>query len=106
MLPNTAHTQLQAVQQDIKDVKAELYQVKQDLAKAKSDNDNQEVDFLRKRVEAMDKQLSSLREKDNILLRDLLGGQHCFLPLLMAFLPVCCPVHAAVLASSVSVGFC
>lgn len=76
MLPTTSQTQLQAVQQDIQDVKAELRQVKQDLTTARADNDTQEVDFLRKRVESMDRQLSSLREKDNILLRDQLGGEH------------------------------
>lgn len=74
MLPTTYHTQLQAVQQDIADVKAELHQVKQELAKARADNDAPEVEFLRRRVEAMDKQLSSLRDKDNMLLRDQLEG--------------------------------
>ncbi|KAL3137512.1 hypothetical protein ABBQ38_004798 [Trebouxia sp. C0009 RCD-2024] len=74
MLPTTYDTQLQAVQQDIADVKAELHQVKQDLTKARADNDAPEVEFLRRRVEAMDKQLSSLRDKDNMLLRDQLEG--------------------------------
>lgn len=77
MLPTTYDTQLQAVQQDIADVKAELHQVKQDLTKARADNDAPEVEFLRRRVEAMDKQLSSLRDKDNMLLRDQLEGEHC-----------------------------
>lgn len=76
MLPTTGQTQLLAVQQEIQDVKAELQQVKQDLATARADDDPQEVDFLRKRVESIDKQLSCLREKDNILLRDQLGGGH------------------------------
>lgn len=78
MLPTTSQTQLHAVQQDIQDVKAELRQVNQDLAIARADNDTQEVEFLRKRVESMDRQLSSLREKDNILLRDQLAGEHNF----------------------------
>lgn len=77
MLPTTCHTQLQAVQQDIADVKEELHQVKQDLAKARANKDGPEVEFLRKRVESLDKQLSSLRDKDNILLRNQLGGQYC-----------------------------
>ena len=52
-------------------------QVKQDLAEA---SDAQEINFLRKRVESMDKHFASLREEDNmLLLRDQLGGEYKFL---------------------------
>ena len=77
MLSNClANGQLQAVQHDTQDVKAELQQVKQDLAEA---SDAQEINFLRKRVESIDKHFVSLREEDNMLLRDQLGGECKFL---------------------------
>ncbi len=77
----TSHNQLQADQQEIDSVKAEIQQTKQDLAKAKADNDSKEVDFLRKRLEQLDK-------KENILLRAQAPGRHCLPRHHLAGLPV------------------
>ncbi len=66
----TSHSQLQAAQQEVDSVKAEIQQIKQDLATAEQAEDGARVDFLRKL-------LLSLREQQNILLRVQASGQHC-----------------------------
>ncbi len=64
---------MQAVQQEIDGLKAEIQAIKQELAAAEQAEDGAKVDFLRKEV-------SSLREQQTILLRAQASGQHC-LPL-------------------------
>ncbi len=61
---------MQAVQQEIDSVKAEIQETKQELAAAEQAGDGAKVDFLHKAV-------SSLREKQTILLRTPAPGQHC-----------------------------
>ena len=62
--------QMQAVQQDINNVKAEIQATKQELAAAKQAEDGAKVDFLRN-------SLVALREEKNIILRAQAPGQHC-----------------------------
>ena len=63
---------MQALQQEIDSVKAELQATKQELAAAEQAGDGAKVDFLRKEV-------SSLREQQTILLRAQAPGQQCSL---------------------------
>ncbi|KAL0024981.1 hypothetical protein WJX77_008277 [Trebouxia sp. C0004] len=68
----TMESQSEAVKQDIRGVKDEIVEVKQELAIAKqagNKGDEEEVRFLRGRLEKLDSQLLSLNEKENILLR-------------------------------------
>ena len=84
-------SQLEAVRQDIRSVKDEIVEVKQELAIAKqagSKGVEEEVRFLRGRLEKLDSQLLSLNEKENILLRGQASGNHC-LQLVHAGLLVC-----------------
>jgi len=64
------HSQMQAVQQEIDNVKAEIQATKQELAAAEQADDGAKVDFLRN-------SLLALREKENIILRAQAPGQHC-----------------------------
>jgi len=63
----TSPSQLETVQKEIDDVKAEILETKEALAAAQRDAD---VHFLRK-------QLEQLREKENILLQGQASGEHC-----------------------------
>ncbi len=97
----TSHSQLQAAQQDIHRVSAQIDKAERELAKARADNDSKEVDYLRNSLVELRRQLSSLCEEKNILLRAQAPGQHC-LPCQSSFklhtscagsLPtVCCPL--------------
>ncbi len=73
----TSHSQLQAVQQEIDSVKAEIQETKQELATAEQAGDEDRVDFLRNSLVELRRQLPGLREKENILLRAQAPGQHC-----------------------------
>ncbi len=88
LLQMSSHTQLQANQQEIDSVKAKIQHTKQDLATAEQGGDGDRVDFLRRRLEQMDRQLSSLREQQTILLRGQAPGQHCLPCHHLAGLPV------------------
>ncbi|KAL0051615.1 hypothetical protein WJX82_010764 [Trebouxia sp. C0006] len=61
------YSQMQAVQQEIDGLKAEIQAIKQELAAAEQAEDGAKVDFLRKDV-------SSLREQQTILLRAQASG--------------------------------
>ena len=64
--------QLEAIRQDIRSVKDKIVKIEQDLAIAKQSGNKggeEEVRFLRGRLEKLDSQLLSLQEKENILLR-------------------------------------
>ena len=69
--------QMQAVQQEIDYVKAQQERNEQDLTIAEQAADEARVGFLRKCLEQLNRQLSSLREKENILLQGQASGQHC-----------------------------
>ena len=80
LLLNTMEIQLEAVRQDIRDVKDEIVEVKQELAIAKqagTKGDEEEVRFLRGRLEKLDSQLLNLQEKENILLRSQAPSKPC-----------------------------
>ena len=70
--------QVLAVQQEIKDVRGEISEVKTSLAEEKKAWHKKEVDFLWGRLEKLDTQLVSLREKENLYLRAQQGGEHRF----------------------------
>ncbi|KAL0035626.1 hypothetical protein WJX79_004059 [Trebouxia sp. C0005] len=72
LLPTTMESQLEAVRQDICSVKDKIMAIEQDLVIAKQSGNKggeEEVNFLRGRLEKLDSQLVSLQEKENILLR-------------------------------------
>ena len=74
-------SQLEAVRQDICSVKDKIMAIEQDLVIAKQSGNKggeEEVNFLRGRLEKLDSQLVSLQEKENILLRGQASGNHCF----------------------------
>ncbi len=71
----TSQPQLQAVQQQIEDVLGKVSEMEKLLAAAKHAGDSDEVTFLRKRLEQLDRERNNLREKENILLRAQPGGQ-------------------------------
>ncbi len=73
----TSQHQLQAVQQQIEDVLGKVSELEKLLAAAKHAGDGDEVTFLHKRLEQLDRKENSLREKENLLLRAQPGGQHC-----------------------------
>ena len=64
-------SQLEKVRHKIRKAEDEIVEVKQELAIAKQagNKGEEEVRFLRGRVEKLDSQLLSLNEKENILLR-------------------------------------
>ncbi len=69
--------QMQAVQQDINNVKAEIQATKHELDAAEQAEDGAKVDFLRNSLVALHGQLKALREDKNIILRAQAPGQHC-----------------------------
>ena len=72
-----ARSQMQAVQQEIDNVKAETQATKQELASAEQAGDEAKADFLRKKEVELRKERNSLREQQTILLRAQAPGQHC-----------------------------
>ncbi len=84
----SSHNQLQAVQQEIESVIKKTVDVEKALAAAELAGDGAKVDFLRKRLEQLDKKENSLREEKNILLRAQAPGQHCLPCHHLAGLPV------------------
>ncbi len=68
---------MQAVQQEIDNVKAETQATKQELAAAEQAGDEAKADFLRKKEVELRKEINSLREQQTILLRAQAPGQHC-----------------------------
>ena len=80
LLLNIMDSQLEAVRQDIHDVKEKIVRIEQNLASAEQAGNKgaeEEVRFLRGRLEKLDSQLLSLNEKENILLRGQASGNHC-----------------------------
>ena len=88
LLLTTMDSQLEAVRQDIRSVKDKIVEIEQELAIAKQAGNKggeEEVRFLRGRLEKLDSQVLSLNsqvlslsEKENILLRRQASGNHCF----------------------------
>ena len=70
----TSASQLETVEKEIDDVKAEILETKDALAAAQHDAD---VHFLRKQLEQLRKEKEQLREKENILLQGQASGEHC-----------------------------
>jgi len=70
----TSPSQLETVQKEIDDVKAEILETKEALAAAQRDAD---VLFLRKQLEQLRKEKEQLREEENILLQGQASGEHC-----------------------------
>ncbi len=70
----TSHNQLQAVQQEIGSVIEKTVDAEKALAAAEQAGDGAEVDFLRERLEQLDKKENNLREEKNILLRGQASG--------------------------------
>ena len=80
LLPNTMESQLEEVRHRIRKAEDEIVLVKQELAIAKQAGNKggeEEVRFLRGRLEKLDSQLLSLNEKENILLRSQAPGKQC-----------------------------
>lgn len=75
----SSQTQLEKVRQQIEGIAQEVSEVKASLSAAKQAGDGEEVSFLRGRLEKLDSQLVSLREKEILLLRAQQGGGHCSL---------------------------
>ena len=73
-------SQLEEVRHRIRKAEDEIVLVKQELAIAKQAGNKggeEEVRFLRGRLEKLDSQLLSLNEKENILLRSQAPGKQC-----------------------------
>ena len=73
-------SQLEEVRHRIRKAEDEIVVVKQELAIAKQAGNKggeEEVRFLRGRLEKLDSQLLSLNEKENILLRSQAPGKQC-----------------------------
>ena len=68
---------MQAVPQKIDYVEAQQERHQQDLAIAEQATDESRVAFLRRCLEELHRQLSNLREKENILLQRQVSGQQC-----------------------------
>ena len=65
----SSHSQLQAVQQSIHRASAQIDKAEGELSNARTDNDSKELDFLCKRLQQLDRQLSSPREQQTTLLQ-------------------------------------
>ena len=94
MLLSTMDSQLEAVRQDIRDVKGKIAKTEQNLVVAEQPGNKTEEDvkFFRGRLEKLDSQLVSLQEKENILLRSQAPSKPC-IQLVLTGLPVstsCC----------------
>ena len=70
----TTASQLETVRKEIDVVKEKILKTEKALDAAQQAAD---VDFLRKQLEQLNRQLSSLREKEVILLQGQVSGQHC-----------------------------
>ncbi len=68
-------SQSAAVQKELDDVKAEILETKEALDAAQRAGDAAEVDYLRKRVESLDKDRNMLREQQTVLLQGQASGQ-------------------------------
>ena len=80
LLLNPMDSQLEEVRHRIHKAEVEIVEVKQDLAIAKqagSKGGEEEVRFLRGRLDKLDSQLLSLNEKENILLRSQAPSKPC-----------------------------
>ena len=69
--------QLEAVRQDIGSVKDDIIKTKQDLAVAEQAGNKDKERLLFDLLLSLNKQLSSLQEKEDILLRGQAPGKHC-----------------------------
>ena len=69
----TTLSQLEMVQKEIEVLKAKILKTEEALAA------RTEVDFQRKQLEQLNRQLSSLREQETILLQHQVSGEHCLL---------------------------
>ncbi len=70
----TTPSQLETVRKKIDDLEAEILNTKEALAVAQRTT---EIEFLRKRLEQLDRKEIVLREKENILLQGQASGEHC-----------------------------
>jgi len=77
----TSASQLETVEKEIDDVKAEILETKDALAAAQHDADvhflRKQLEQLRKKEEQLRKKEEQLREKENILLQGQASGEHC-----------------------------
>ena len=70
-------SQLEAVRQDIHDVKDEIVEVKQKLAAAEKAHNAEKEQSLFNLLLSLNNQLSGLQEKENILLRSQTPSKPC-----------------------------
>ena len=70
----TTPSQLGMLRTEIDDLKAEIVSAKEALAATQSAT---ETDFQHKQLEQLNRQLSSLREQETILLQGQVSGEHC-----------------------------
>ena len=70
-------SQLEAVRQDIHDVKDEIKEVKQKLAAAEQAHNAEKEQSLFNLLLSLNNQLSGLQEKENILLRSQTPSKPC-----------------------------
>ena len=80
-LLNTMESQLEAVQHRIRKAEDEIVEIKQELTIAKQAGNKggeEEVKFLRGRLEKLDSRLLSLQEEKNTLLRSQAPSKPCF----------------------------
>ena len=89
MLLSTMDSQLEAVRQDIRDVKGKIAKTEQKLAAAERAGTKgvEDEKYFRGRLEKLDSQLVSLQEKENILLRSQAPSKPC-IQLVLTSLPV------------------
>ena len=84
-------SQLEAVRQDIRDVKDEIVEVKQKLAAAEQAHDAEKEQSLLNLLLSLNNQLSGLQEEKTILLRNQAPSKpclqlvHCGLPVFTSF---------------------
>ena len=92
-------SQLEAVRQDIRDVKGKIAKTEQTLAAAERPGNKieEDVKFFRGRLEKLDSQLVSLQDKENILLRSQTPSKPC-----LQLVHTGLPVFTAVIKSIVS----
>ena len=70
-------SQLEAVRQDIRGVKGKIARTEQDLGAAEQAGNTEKASLLFELLLSLNKQLPSLHEKENILLRRQAPGKQC-----------------------------
>lgn len=97
LLLSTMDGQLEAVRQDICDVKGNIAKIEQNLAAAEQPRNGDQENIHLQLLLTLNTQLSSLQEKENILLRSQAPSKPCLQLVhtgLPVFTPFCVPFSA------------